>query len=298
MHWPHDPRFYQLYLVDHTARRQYMLKQMLDNYDDLTPKVMADYHALDDKAFKDSLRLELRAGYFAAIETMFEMIFGLEPIEGARYDGQLWFRLSSSNWRLNYKRIQSIAKGDLDFLDARVRINPKLEVSVAEYIFYFGVANAYDRDLINSGLQGIKTLLKTVAQDFVDRDEYNAIKHSVRLFQTLNGVGIRSADGRELPPELADLSESMTYLREAGDIPEMVVKPLDSDRDYRLSIVCWQMISNIIRLRRAYFFPSERENTQVFFLTEGDVMEAGERKFKLTYFSWRWERVTDEGEDA
>jgi hypothetical protein len=258
--------FFKSYLVDHFLHKQVTLLNILENYSKLKDEVMQGAGEIDDAQYLLSLRTEIRANLFQAIETLFELIFTLEGRNGVIYNPYIWYHLSTSHWRKNLSKIEAIGNGQVDFLDRIVIANPKtkLKVPFVQYVFYFGCVDISLMPAILNSLQPIKSILIALAKEFSDRDEYNAFKHSLRLFPIIRFFEFYK-QGITDPLLKIDLSNSLTVLKKGTD-DSMVfqIKPLDTVRDYRMCLLCCNLISNIVRSRRAHFYKGESVSLNTF----------------------------------
>jgi hypothetical protein len=260
---PFTQQFFSGYLIDHFLYKQCALYNIIDNLDKLKPDILKGLEDIDDTEFVKTLRLEIRATYFQAIETLFELIFSLEPRTSVIDNRHIWYYLSTSEWRENYKRIESIAEGDTAFLDRIVYAGEELKIPFIQYLFYFGVSNPDMLDSINKSFDPIKKFLVSFAQEFSDRAEYNAFKHALRILPAMQKfeVGIH---GSEKPTITLDMSNSFTYIAEEGESISFRTKPIDTIRDMKMGSVCSCLISNIIRSRRVHFVKNYEGRINIF----------------------------------
>ncbi len=249
---PFTHQFFSGYLVDHFLYKQFTLYNILENYKELKPSVLKDLEDICDDEYQKSLRIEIRATYFQAIETLFELVFSLEPRTSYVDNKHIWYYLSTSQWRQNYKRIEQISSGDTTFLDREIIAGKDIKVSFAQYLFYFGVTNPTMLDAVTASIDPIKKYLIAFSKEFIDRDEYNAFKHSLRIVPALQKIEIGTSGSDKTFVSL-DMNNSMTYIIEEGDSISFKTKPIDTLRDMRMSLVCSYLISNIVRSRKQYF---------------------------------------------
>lgn len=249
-----DELFYTNYPADFHIYLVTILNNILDN-DHLMPVLLKGVEGINEKAVKKSLKIQLRAMYYQSIETLFELIFALERILNSNVQRSgLWYNLSKSPYRENFKRI---SKKEFAFLDRNYTIEDvqknELTVSLAHYIFFFNFK--LDPKVIES-IKAIKLALKIFARDFSDRDEYNAFKHSIRVFPTLKSV--RLTPKQESPSkDILEMKDSISYLKMKDKNSKKVTlisKSLDVIRDYNLALLSSRMISNIICTRRSVKF--------------------------------------------
>lgn len=244
--------FFFSYLTDHYYHKQVTLKKILDNYASLKNELLSDVENLSDDTYCASIRAEIRSTLFQAIETLFELIFCLDGNNGIINNENLWYNLSTSDWRNNYSKISKIGEGDINFMDQIVIVNSGkgIEVPLVQYIFYYAVTDQISIETIHESTSAIKKILISFAKEFTDRDEYNALKHSIRLFPFLKTWEIFEHETKETIAKF-DLTNSMTYLKEEKDGTLVhYTKPFDTERDYKMTYLCSKLISNIIRSRR------------------------------------------------
>ena len=117
---------------------------------------------------------------------------------------------------------------------------------------------------ILASLEPIRQTLVALARDFEDREEYNAFKHSLRLMTITQSFElVDRATGR--PVLHRDLSESLTYLkREKDGTVTLRTKPLDTERDIRMTTLCSALISNLVRSRSLFFKKGPGEKFTMF----------------------------------
>jgi len=217
----------------------------------LTARSLKGLKEIDYGAYAKSLRLEIRATYFQAIETLFELIFSLEPRRNVIDNRHIWYFLCTSKGKNNYKRIEKIATSDTAFLDRMINASETMRMPFIQYLFYFGMTDPSAQDAIRASLDPIKKFLVAFAKEFSDRAEYNAFKHALRILPTLQKVEFLDQSKKPVLP--LDMSTSMSYLDEEGESLSLRTRPLDTLRDMRMSQVCAYLISNIVRARRAHF---------------------------------------------
>ena len=109
---------------------------------------------------------------------------------------------------------------------------------------------------------------KIFARDFSDRDQYNAFKHSLRVFRTIKSIKITKKDSQKSEDEIA-MKDSISYLKINNDYNKnvsLISKALDTTRDCHLALLSSRIISNIFRSRRSvkldrpefiYFFTTQ-----------------------------------------
>ena len=261
---PFTQQFFSGYLVDHFPYKLAMLDNSLRMYSQLKPVILDGIKKVDDAEYEKSVRLEIRATYFQAMETLFELIFSLEPRTSVVDNRLLWYYLSTAQWRKNYKRIGLIAEGDTSFLDRTIRIGKNFETSFIEYLFYYGAKDPKMLEAVRPGFESIKKFIVAFAKEFSDRGEYNAFKHALRAFPAMMKIeAIQRATQKRLITW--DLSRSISYLTEGEDRSlTLETRPLDTERDMRMGQTCSLLISNIVRSRKAQFVKGYEAELHIF----------------------------------
>ncbi|MCA9441210.1 MAG: hypothetical protein KC964_10415 [Candidatus Omnitrophica bacterium] len=281
MHEPLD--FYRFYLVDHYLYKVTTLKNIYAHYDALNEGVLEGLTDVVEDDYRNTLRAEIRATYFQSVETLFSLIFALEPKNNQTRDREIWYTLATSDIRRENERIRGIAKGEDDFLSGQeitvtYQDGARRPVSNLEYVFFHGVDLRDQADRRDAALIGIRKALEMFAKDFSDRGEFNAIKHKILLFPTITSFDLKDNETKETILH-HDLSDSLTVLRyiEKGDNKKAILKtrPFDVERDYNMTILCDSLIKNIVLIRRAAFFDGETATLSLALPNEADVSEMG-----------------------
>jgi len=277
---PFSGSFFQSYLVDHFLYKQESLLCFLRYYDELKGKLEEGISEINDEQYRQTLKVEIRSTYFQAIETLFELIFSLEPRDGVVDNRNIWFFLSTSKWHDNYDRIQDIANGELAFLDRQINANPNLIIPFVQYLFFFGVTNESKLKDVQDSIDPIRKLLRAFASEFTNRDEYNAIKHSIRLIQLMQEYKIVQK-GTDKTLFKRDFKDSVSYLKHETDGSlTAYTKPLDTIRDFKMTTVCSNLISNIFRSRRYHF--TKDDSIVIHTFTEESFTDATKRNVDWT----------------
>jgi hypothetical protein len=250
--------FYSSYLKDYHQVKTLYLKMQLENIDELNIK-------LNEKEFDRSLtdnteiilKAEMRQNYFHAIESFFELFFALIPKEDKVPDNtQIIKKLVKSNWRKNYSMINDIANGNFkikNLLKREISFNGHL-IEVGHYLFYLGIFNKVKFkdaiEAIKKSYDGIAKGIVVLAKDFSDRDEYNAYKHALRIYPTMEKLIL--ADQKTLTERLSfDLSNSVSYqiFDKKANKTTIKTKLLDSERDSEMTSFCSNLIHHMIYFR-------------------------------------------------
>jgi hypothetical protein len=243
--------FYRSYLVDHFIYHPSILWNLINKYEEVKPVILDGVYEEKDRDVLLGLRLALRAQVYHSIETLFELFFGLRELD----DEHLWYRISTASHKGNYHKIEKIASGNTSFIDIETNYRT-LECSYIDYVFNFHLTY-HDPALQKQCLQNIRELLILCAKELVNRDEYNAFKHTWRLFPTINDIEIGNKDHSM---KVFSAQHPYTYLIENDDSSTtQVTNDLESERDYRICILVHQLMSNIILTRRSIHFPNSED---------------------------------------
>jgi len=257
--------FYKNYQVDYWSYKIGILKNSLDNFDEVKETF---YKNLQDTIDKDCIlmiKTDLHFIYFQIIEALFELIFALEKMD----ERNLWYYLSfpESN---HYDRIKKIAEGDVSFLSKPIQLtnsqtNKPISIPFLDYVFYHLRLIKLVKLTEEERKQNFKVIvefLKIFAEDFSDRYEYNAYKHALRFYYCKPEIKFESHD-KKLSAEFKS-KDSFTYLEKKEDeekknkhIISKTAKTFDPDRDVNMSATCAQLISNIILTRRSYYYKTK-----------------------------------------
>ncbi len=259
--------FYNSYLKEYHEVRAIYLRHLLYNTDSINATIKENELGAQDvkipltKNTKFIIQADLRQNYFHSIETFFEFLFAFLPKNGKIPDNrEILKTLVKSKWQQNYKRIEYIANGKLklNLLDEKIDFLD-FNVSVGQYLFYLGTFSKekFDEDYQNAvknSIESIKKIIKIIAIDFSKRDEYNAYKHAMRVFPSLNSIHILNAES--LKEEISfDVSNSASYQIYNDKEKETIVKTklFDPERDFKMTKICSRLIFNMIELRSVVF---------------------------------------------
>ena len=262
--------FYERYLKDYHKHKAFYLKKILENPEKYV-ELFFDYEISkqEKENFKRTLQADLRQTYFHAIETFFEIFFALNPENKNIFDDEyLLFNLTNAKWQNNYKKIQDIAEGklQLDFLTKKIQFYER-EISIGHFLFYLGIypngkfpMKMFDE--IDNSIEAIKYGIKLIAQDFTNKEEYNAYKHGLRLIPTSEKLMIAEAKTMKIRFEW-DISQSMSFYKKSKNKDELTVvtKLFDTERDYNMTLFCSNLIHHMIFYRKIGF-DRERKNPQ------------------------------------
>jgi hypothetical protein len=259
-------KFYEAYLYDYHIIKIKQLYHSLNNIDEYISTMYNNQepYIINDKNLKErielQLRIDMRMTMFHSIETLFELIFALIKINGEeRNEDELIQMLSNSDFKKNYSEIKkiSIDKNYLNLLDDIILIKG-FKTTKLDYLFYRILINSPlldDSDFqleYNESKNSIKEGLNIVADEFNNRDDYNAFKHSLRIINSIDAIYIAKANNLNDNIKF-DFSNSFIYLKNVSknDIQEYttVTKTFDTLRDYNITDFCSKLIFQIIRYR-------------------------------------------------
>lgn len=178
-------------------------------------------------------------------------------------------RLTNAKWQDNYKMIRDIAENDiaLDFLDEQI-IFQGYTVSAAHYLFYPCImpTGKFPEELfdhIRESLDAAKYGIRMIASDFIDRDEYNAYKHGLRLIPAMQKLMLADPETMEVRFEW-DTSQSMSYYVKAkkpGSV-RVETKLFDSERDFGMTLFCSNLIYNMVYYRQLMMYKPDDDTEQ------------------------------------
>lgn len=251
----------------------------MDNLESFQKECLFDPGPEANTNFRRAIKCDMRQTYFHAIETFFELFFALNPKGKTRYDdAEVLTALTNSQWRKNQSKIEQIAIdiNALNFFDEVIDFYGH-KVSIGNYLFYMGIFpdGNFPKEVlqkISESIEAIKLGIRLVANDFLDRQEYNSYKHGLRIIPSIQSL--TAVDAETLKHVVTfDLTDSMSYYSQTKDKKEITVntRTLDFERDFQMASFCSNLIHHMIYFRRAAFkFPN-------------DLKEDGGR-IKITFF--------------
>lgn len=279
--------FYKKYHIDHWLYKLNYLKYSLDNFDQIKSNIYENLNDTKDEDCILMLKTEMHFTYFQIIETLFEMVLALNEDN----DLFLWLNLSitkSSKIKKHMAIIQKIANNDFSDIDKKrivtsTKDNSKIEIPFLQYVFFFGQApipEISDEDLIIN-LNKIQEALTIFAKDFSDRNEYNAFKHTHRLYYSKNVLKI-APKGTNNFKTFGKTENAFNFIEKIKGKIQLTTKSFDPDRDYNLSILANNMLTNIIVLRRLYY---HKIQAAFYGFHNIDLKETAKIKSTLSKFS-------------
>lgn len=251
--------FFRGYHADYWDYKIALLKRIHDSYETLKEDLWKGVKGVVDEDFKRVLRTEMHFLYFQLVEALFEMIFAICAQE-PRY---LWARLTFSDWRQNYEKIKLLAERKLDSPDIKRKVKidiggKETEVPLLRWIMYFCYPLSLTEEQWTKNLGNIERMLYSFAEDFVDRGDYNAYKHSLRFYNSsfsfaLGKTGSDTARVMGSGPDCITFLEETELTDSSGEKHRGInstMKPFDFERDYRCSVVIAGLIQNMVHTRK------------------------------------------------
>lgn len=247
--------FYKNYQVDFFRLQQMINMEALQKSERWLQMLNEEGSLTNDAEIKHIIRSHIRLTFLHSIDTLFELIFGLYPRKNEIQDQNLQLILAKDNEKINKPRILGLASQDestLKELECEINYGNN-KVSLLRYIFYYQINKDNSVDVsglehIEKSLPHIKKILVILAQELADKSEYNSLKHALRIYPTSGYLKLFTKDTNQ---EIAgiDFDNAHQYIFESKDKINLVTKNLDSERDYKLSMVVSRMIWNIIKIR-------------------------------------------------
>jgi hypothetical protein len=277
--------FYKYCLVDYWEYKINALANAITKYEKLKSDLLEGVDEINDRDCITAFKLDMHFTYFQIVECLFNMIFAL--LKKKIDNRKLWLYLSyfarPEISREAYKAIDRIAKGDTKLFDGLVVAGPHLNMPFVQYVFFFGGSFDVDEASMKKNLEKIKEALVLFAQDFVEREEYNAYKHSFRIFpagpQKLEGIN--RSDGKILVTLTMRDSIASIKMEKDGSITQ-ITKAFDWERDCRMALLCHALIFNLISTRRRFYFKDEK--LFVNFFKDVDLRETSKMNSSLLDF--------------
>lgn len=263
--------FYSSYLKEFHLVKAINLKKTISEIEELNEEIKKfELHNSLTKNTKFILQADLRQNYFHSIETFFEFFFAFLPNNEKVPDNTLILKkIVKSNWRKNYKRIEDIANGKLklNFLNRIIEFNGN-KVTVGHYMFYLGIFSKekFPEEIFKSierSIEAVKYGIIEIAKDFANRDEYNAYKHALRIFPSFEAIYLLDAETKEVRLKW-DISNALSFQTydEKKDKTSIKTKLFDSERDFKMTHFCSNMIYNIISFREIVFCYNSKKRVE------------------------------------
>lgn len=269
--------FYKKYAYDYYLYKVGTFQSILADIKKFDQEFLSDFvEGADQTEYSRFVKSEIRMTCFHAIETLFEIIFALEPKDGELRDEKLLQTLTTAKPKANYDRIGEISKdiNKLYFLDEICIDSP--QVPLWMHIFYFKANMEADSELKEELLESRKAIryfLYRIAETFHNRAEYNAYKHGLRIMHTLDHFSLGAENDPN--PYVEDLSNSMSLFSIEKDkvtnkpVAEIIdVIDFDTNTDLEVIKYCYLMIKNIIASRKAFYVHQKTDSTVEMFSEE------------------------------
>jgi hypothetical protein len=280
--------FFLGFQADYYAYRALRLKSELES---LKEKPTSFPLEIYDYSFEDHLRsikIDIRQTYFQSVETLFELIFSMKPVDGTVNDSRILKNLIKR--KDHYNDIQCFAeeKGGMDFLYEEV-MQGSVKIGFIQYLFY-GLLDLRKNDNLQESLDAIIKILKIVAKDISDRREYNCYKHGLRIFPHANMFQVHNS---ETDSEILkwDLKDSMTFVHEDNYKKEInvVTKMFDPETDLNMTFVCNNLISNLIMIRRRQL--NNNKPVGIVFFNSENIEKCSKHHSICTYLTFSLEQT-------
>ena len=250
--------YYKNYPIDHWLYKINYIKNSLDDFQKAKDII---YDGLKDTKDNDCimmLKTELHFSYYQIVECLFELVFALKEDK----DEYLWLNLSRTSREKVKEHQNIIAKiADKNYEDISheksIILNKdkeKLKIPFLQYVFFFGqypIPEMNQDDVIRN-IDNIKEYLTVFAKDYLDRKEYNAFKHSNRLYYGKQEM-FAAPTGTKQYLSLGKAEDAFNYLDISKKEVKFCVKAFDPERDYELCLLANNLIVNIINLRKIVF---------------------------------------------
>ncbi len=301
--------FYEGYFSDFHQIKHMIYKDILDNSihheirlfeEELSEKVRSQFHRY--------LKTEIRSTYFHSIETLFELIFAFEQKEPGKFnENDILKLLTEAKWRKHSDRIKKIAEDEngMDFLDYKINLSNK-NCTFLEYLFYPAIDLDDKKEELKESLIAIKWGLKVLAKDLSNTEEYNHMKHALRIVHSVKSVNIYKTEGFDTQTLRGkegiefDTTNSFSYYKrtEYPDEECVVIKSFETERDIEMTTFCSQLISNMIGLREGWIKKTNKkefDGIPVWFFGLQDLQASDSKgpKFEFTFTKKRATNTKD-----
>jgi len=261
--------FYRTYDPDYWLYRISLFSNAHTRFEKVGQFLTEDLAEVSNEDFKRMLRTEMHFLYFQMVEALFEIIFAI-----AHHDNRnLWVALTFSNdkdtafYSNAYSEIKDLALGEMkSFLYRNIVTviqGKKAEIPLLRWLFYFIYPSKMSDDEWTKNLKNIERMLQTFAQDFSERGEYNAYKHSLRFYNSDFALAIGAIGMKQVKVNytLGKSKDSIIFLEEHDkNNPKAqidgrrriarTIKPFDFERDTRCCLIIHSLIKNIIYTRK------------------------------------------------
>lgn len=274
--------FYQGYQADYFAYRQIRLKkELLSLSNNITTNRIDEIYGYSIDDHIRSIKIDIRQTYFQSIETLFELIFSFVSDGKRLSDGDVLSNLIKRKGHYESIRKYAVDSSGMEFLEQTFDFGENGQIPAIQYLFYGFLKDSQLGGQLSESLNAIRKILKIIAVDISDRKEYNAYKHGLRIFPVNSFFSFHDhKTGDEIIKW--DIKDSMSFMErdeKTGQI-DVVTKLFDSERDHNLTIMCNNLISNIILIRRISYQEGAQTVGIVLFKTE-DVDKLSKPNVKI-----------------
>lgn len=137
-------------------------------------------------------------------------------------------------------------------------------------------------------LEAIKIALRILAKDFADRKEYNSYKHGLRVLPLTQRFQAWEPNTNKQILDL-NFSDAMTFLTDTKSEFSITTRNFDTQRDYNMTNVVSQLISNIINIRKAAY-SKPKEEVLVMFFEPDKIVESGKQNVSSRELKVKWKK--------
>lgn len=271
--------FYKGFQLNHFDNKQLSNQFLLELSDEKIKEITKHVLNSSVRDFKRSVKIDIRLTFLLAVESLFEMIFGLLPNKnGLIEDKYLLYNLSKPSY--NSEDIRNYAnneKSKLDFLHEKIKYKDGRLSIFMRHVFYFGIQAVERENEIESSISTLEKTLRILAKELSIRDELNSYKHGMRGINFFKKLIMKSVDKPDSTIEFGvDESVTVFSIDKQTNSPAFFVKSLDTSRDIELTTITANLIYNIIYLRRVYFYPGKE--LPLFFIYNDDQINAASKE--------------------
>jgi hypothetical protein len=280
--------FYQGYQADYFAYRQIRLKRELESIKTNSQlQIIDDIYDYSVEDHLRSIKIDIRQTYFQSIETLFELIFSFVLSDGKRLsDEDVLSNLIKRKDHYEHIRKYAINGSGIEFLEQTFDFGENGQIPTIQYLFYGFLKDSQLGGQLSESLNAIRKILKIIAVDISDRKEYNAYKHGLRIFPVNSFFSFHDhKTGDEIIKW--DIKDSMSFMEKDEKIGQIdiVTKLFDPLRDCNLTIMCNNLISNLIMIRRSSYMVDNKKTGIVIFKSE-DVDSLSKPNVKVQHLKF------------
>jgi len=265
--------FFRTYNPDKWLIKIDFLKDSYENFENIYGYMTND--KFNKEEYKIVIREELHFLIFQMIETLFELIFALKDHNESELPISLTFANNSKThyYSKTYDKIRDYSKDKINLLEeTSLEINNK-KIPILRKILYFNAYSEKNDEIFDENMIIIDKILKILSTKFIDREEYNAYKHSSR----------ESNSGFKMDLEFENTNQKVTIIDSRDAIHYLssekknnliklrqVAKTFNFEIDYEVAIIVYKLIYNIITIRKSNLFNEHNGEYGVFSFDEKD----------------------------